>query len=193
MAKSKTTFMQENILQALALCQNTDKEKRFDAAMAICEKAWDKLCENDYGTKPAKDPTERKNVDWYNELTESEVIAFDKAWGLYKREGSRDAAAKAWKSIDRKDYDHIHKAIPKYIEGLFTSGTSKAHFSTWLNQKRWESFDVSQVKKVEEKVKHNEKAGEIRHLETQIEIVKDETLKAKLQEQLDKLRGGSDA
>ena len=71
---------------------------------------------------------------------------FDQAWELYGYKTGRAAALKAWtKAVAKTPAETILAAIPAYVtisrlprEPERRGVTIRAHFSTWLNQERWE-------------------------------------------------------
>lgn len=71
---------------------------------------------------------------------------FDQAWELYGYKTGRAAALKAWtKAMAKTPAETILAAIPAYVtisrlprEPERKGVTIRAHFSTWLNQERWE-------------------------------------------------------
>lgn len=160
------------------------KDQRMDFVITMAEAAWDKLADRGYGARVERDPNEKK--DWYNSLEDGQGMAFDKAWKLYKRVGERNAAAKAWTLIDQSEYEHIFYAIGKYYEQCHTSGTSIAHFSTWLNGKRWQSFEKQAEKPKPANINTN--SAEIKHLEKMIKHSPDGQAKTLLESQLDRLK-----
>lgn len=165
-----------------------ERSQRLDEAITYAEALWQKLDERGYGPTKEGDPKETR--DWYNELGEKPVIAFDKAWKMFKRMGARNEAAKAWHKIEEQEYPHIHFAITKYLEQCEANGTTICHFSTWLNQKRWQGFEMKSSKP-EQKTQHDEKAAQIRHLENQVKFWTDkgnDPMVADLNAQLEKLK-----
>lgn len=156
-------------------------EQRLDMAIGLAEALWNKLVERGYGDTREGDPEKSRN--WYAELHDQE--AFDRCWMKYGREGARNEAAKSWIKLDEADKPKVFPAIQKYLEQLAHSGTTKAHFSTWLNQRRFESFDA--IEQVRRPMVFDEKAQERKALQRMIEMAKDETTRQAFQAQLDRI------
>ena len=157
-------------------------EQWVDLSIAMAERLWQRLDERGYGMSKEGEPKEGKN--WYAELEDQE--AFDKCWHKYGKEGARNEAAKAWLKLEESDKQNIYQAVVKYLEQLQHSGVTKAHFSTWLNQRRFESFEV-EVKAQQQPKAVDEKAQEIQSLQRLIARAGDPNTKAALQSQLDRL------
>ena len=156
--------------------------KSNKACIERAKRAWDDLSAEGFGETTE---TSRSSRNWYAELEDQE--AFDKCWFKYGKQGSRDKAAKAWIEIEESQKEKIYPAIPKYLEDIRCSGTAKAHFSTWLNDKRWLNYDAD--KKQETKPVYDEKSQEIAHLKRQIAMMPEGPTKEALQVQLNKLLG----
>lgn len=71
-------------------------------------------------------------------------IDFEFAWDLYDYKVGRHAAEKMWKRLSYEDQQVAIVAIPRYTAATFKDGRfpSRAHFSTWLNQRRFEDEEV---------------------------------------------------
>lgn len=186
---SKRTFIQ----QAARSMMNNPKvleqspDKWIDLSIQWAERLWQRLDERGYGNPKEGQPKEKRH--WYTELQDQE--RFDRAWAKYGREGGRDAAAKAWTLLSDAEKEHIEYSIPKYLDQLHSSGKAKAHLSTWLNERRWESFDmVTQKAKPKLAVVDN---GEVLHLQKMIAMTKDENTKKALESQLSGLRSKAEA
>lgn len=152
-----------------------------DISISMAEKLWDRLVERGYGIATEGEPKEGKN--WYAELQDQEL--FDKCWNKYGREGARNEAAKAWLKLEESDKPKMYQAVVKYLEQLQQSGVTKAHFSTWLNQRRFESFEVTEAAKKPTVV--NERAQDIQALQKMIAMARDDKTRAAFQAQLNKL------
>jgi len=168
------TFMSHPSVMALPA------EKRVDASIAMAELLWQRLEDRGYGITAEGEPKENKS--WYSHLQDPET--FDKAWSKFGKLGSKNAAAKAWLKVEESAKQVIILAIPKYIEQLHATGTSKAHFSTWLNDRRWESFDVTQKTQIKAV---DERAQEIAALRKMVAQAKDDKTRQAFQAQLDRL------
>ena len=177
----KKAFIQTASIQFLMHPATIEQvqEVRLEFAINMAEALWRRLSDRGYGAK--KEGSPRVSVDYYCQIEDQEY--FDKCWRKYGKEGARNSAAKAWVGIEESEKEFIYPAIVKYIENI-ASGRAKAHFSTWLNQRRWEGFDVP-----ESEIKRpaiDEKAQQIRHLEKMIAMAPEST-RPGLQEQLEKL------
>lgn len=180
---SKKAFIRDAARTLLLSTWVSEKppEQRIDAAIGLAEALWKKLVERGYGDAKEGDPEKSRN--WYAELQDQE--AFDRCWAKYGREGARNEAAKSWIKLDEIDKPKVFPAIVKYLDQLSHSGTTKAHFSTWLNQRRFESFETVDVTKKPTVV--NERAQDIQALQNMIARAKDEKTRAAFQAQLDRL------
>lgn len=71
-------------------------------------------------------------------------IDFSFAWDLYDYKVGRHAAEKMWKRLTYEEQQMAIGAIPRYVEATFKDGRfpSRAHFSTWLNQRRFEDEEA---------------------------------------------------
>ena len=144
----------------------------------------DSLSEKGYGATNESTPEELKTTNYYAMIQDQEL--FDKCWHKYGKEGARNEAAKAWLKLEESDKATIYQAVVKYLEQLQHSGVTKAHFSTWLNQRRFESFEPDMHEK-KQPAAFSERAQEIQYFQKMIAIAKDENTKAALQSQLDRL------
>ena len=181
---NRKAFIQQASITMMLHPYATEKPQieRVDAAINLAEALWDRLKDRGYG--PTTQTSERCSRNYYSEIEDQEY--FDKCWNKYGKQGSRDKAAKAWIEIEGSK-DAIFPAIPKYLEDIRCSGTAKAHFSTWLNEKRWMNYDAD--KKKETKPAYDEKAQEISGLKRQIAMMPEGDTKEALQAQLSRLLG----
>lgn len=179
---SKKAFIRDaaRTLMLSAWVQEKPAEKRIDTAISLAEALWKRLDERGYGSAVEGEPKEGRN--WYAELGDQE--AFDKSWRKYGRTGARNDAAKAWLKLEEAEKALIPAAIQKYLEQIGKEGTTKAHFATWLNGRRWESFDATPVKTSQG---IDPRAQEIAALQKMIERSADPNTRAAFQKQLDKL------
>lgn len=179
---SKKQFIQRAVISLITHPDviASPKENRINRAIDYAEALWKRLDERGYGSAVEGEPKEGRN--WYAELEDQE--AFDKSWRKYGRTGARNDAAKAWLKLEEAEKALIPAAIQKYLEQIGKEGTTKAHFATWLNGRRWESFDVTPVKASQG---IDQRAQDIAGLQKMIAMAKDETTKEALQKSLDKL------
>lgn len=179
---SKKKFIQETsaVLMNNPKILEQEPEKWPSLAIGWAERLWKRLDELGYGDRAEADPKAKRN--WYSELQDQE--RFDRSWAKYGREGGRNEAAKAWIALTEKEKTHIEYSIPKYLEQLGSTGKAKAHFSTWLNDRRWESFEIKQQTRASGV---DERAQEIAGLQRLISMARDENTKQAFQAQLDRL------
>lgn len=180
---SKKAFIRDaaRTMMLSAWVQEKPAAERIDTAITLAETLWRRLDERGYGGTVEGEPRETRN--WYAELQDQEL--FDKCWNKYGREGARNEAAKAWLKLEEADKPKMYQAVVKYLEQLQLSGITKAHFSTWLNQRRFESFEVTEVAKKPTVV--NERAQDIQALQKMIAMARDDKTRAAFQAQLDRL------
>lgn len=83
-------------------------------------------------------------------------IAFDAFWNAYNYKENRALAEKAWLKLSDGERENAMKSVANYVARTHTDGTfpSRAHPSTWLNQRRWcdEVSAVSFIDEIEEDV-----------------------------------------
>lgn len=148
------------------------------------KQVWDDLTAEGFGETTEKS---RCAKNWYTEIQDQEE--FDKCRRKYGDEGGRNDAAKAWIGLDEEEKVKVFPAIPKYIESLKYSGKSKAHFATWINQKRFLNYEETEKK--QSKPAYNELAQEIAGFERQLELVKksgNQAMIDTLESQINKLK-----
>lgn len=156
-------------------------ESRIDTAISLAEKLWERLSDRGYGCTAEGEPSAARN--WYTEIQDQE--RFDKVWRKYGKTGSRNEAAKAWLKVEESVKDQIEQAVPRYLEQIAKEGVTKAHFATWLNGRRWESFDMAQPSQAKAAI--NQRAQDIAALQKMVANARDDKTRAMLQAQLDKL------
>lgn len=90
--------------------------------------------------------TEEKSLTYTTTVAKKgqPAIDFELAWSLYDYKVGRHNAEKAWKRLSYEDQQLALVAIPRYVDATFKDGRfpSRAHFSTWLNQRRFEDEEV---------------------------------------------------
>lgn len=101
----------------------------------------DTPCSPPGGDAPAEMSTQKKSAPKYKPDT------FDFFWQLYPRKTSKQAAVKAWDKLrPDKELCYIMKtALNRAIQSpqwTKDDGQFIPHFSTWLNQRRWEDEGV---------------------------------------------------
>jgi len=92
------------------------------------------------------------NESWKREAKPKSYIimstpSFNEAYDLYSYKVGRVKAEKAWKRLSVTDKSAAYRAIPAYVGCTMkpSEGTNKvlrAHFATWLNNRRWEDEDL---------------------------------------------------
>jgi hypothetical protein len=184
---NRKAFIQQASITMMLHPYATEKPQgeRVDAAINLAEALWERLKDRGYG--PTTATSERSSRDYYAEIEDQE--SFDRCRIKFKDKGNLQDAAKAWIGIEESEKPKLFGAICRYLEDIATSGTAKAHLSTWYNGKRWLNYPEPE-KKPETKSRHNEKAAMERHLLTMIAHAPTEEHKAELQSQLDNLRNG---
>ena len=165
---NRKAFIQQASITMMLHPYSSEKApaERVDAAINLAEALWERLKDRGYG--PTTQTSERCSKNWYSEIQGQEE--FDKCRRKYGDEGGRNDAAKAWIGLDEEEKVKVFPAIPKYIESLKYSGKSKAHFATWINQKRFLNYEETEKK--QSKPAYNELAQEIAGFERQLELVK---------------------
>lgn len=145
-------------MTALSMADPPDKEKRFDLAIAMCEKAWEKLREHGYGEAKERGSSVVEKLKSTTEYTDS----FEKAWQMYaaKSKGEKGRAFGYWEAIDPELYKWIYHAIPIYVTNV--QDDKRCHFSTFLSKKYWEGYPL---KKEKSKPVYDESLGEKKALE----------------------------
>lgn len=180
---SKKRFIQDaaRTMMLSAWVQEKPAAERIDTAITLAETLWRRLDERGYGGTVEGEPRETRN--WYAELQDQE--AFDKVWRRYGRTGERNAAAKAWIKLTEAEKTLVPAAVQKYLEQIGKEGTTKAHFSTWLNGRRWESFDTEQPAQVKAAI--NQRAQDVAAMQKMVAAARDDKTRAMLQAQLDRM------
>ena len=140
---NRKRFIQDAVKTMILFPEVMDqpREKRLDFTISMAEAMWEKLKERGYGDAKQREPSEKRH--YYSELEDKEL--FDKCWFKYGKEGAREAAAKAWLQVEETEKEKIFPAICSYLDQLGYSKKAKAHFSTWINERRWESFEKSKT------------------------------------------------
>lgn len=71
-------------------------------------------------------------------------IQFAEVWDAYGKKLGKQAAATKWKNLSRKDRRAAAEHIPKFRAAHEAAGKLEylAHFSTYLNQRRWEDEEL---------------------------------------------------
>lgn len=66
--------------------------------------------------------------------------AFEEVWKSYEKRGVKTTSYSAWKRLPQKDKDAVIKHVPEYVHNHLATGNIRwlPHFSTYLNQRRWE-------------------------------------------------------
>lgn len=66
---------------------------------------------------------------------------FNELWAIYGKRGGRQPALKAYVRLSESEQALVHEHVPQYIEHHVAAEKEDfvPHFSTYLNQKRWES------------------------------------------------------
>lgn len=179
----KTQFVQTAVITLIGhpSVMQVERERRIDTAINLAEALWRRLDERGYGGSVEADPKETRN--WYAELQDQE--RFDKIWRKYGKTGSRNEAAKAWLKVEESAKDQIEQAVPRYLEQIAKEGVTKAHFATWLNGRRWESFDAEQPSQAKAAI--NQRAQDIAAMQKMVANARDDATRAMLQAQLDRL------
>ena len=74
------------------------------------------------------------------EQEEEQEDNFEEVWSAYGRVGNKKTSKDKWKTLKPKERDEIQKHIPIYINNHKSNDKLKyiPHFTTYLNQRRWE-------------------------------------------------------
>ena len=61
-------------------------------------------------------------------------------WSLYGKVGNKTTAMAKYNRLTKKDKESVKEHIPKYIKNHFDNDKQEfiPHFTTYLNQRRWE-------------------------------------------------------
>ena len=94
-----------------------------------------------------------------NNLTKKEVYTFDYFWDLYKKKGVKSKGAKAFEKLKPNEIELLKSYIPKYIENHVKAEKIEflPHFSTFLNEKRWNDELPYQPKLIEQSTQPTQK------------------------------------
>ena len=65
---------------------------------------------------------------------------FDLVWKLYGRIGNKISSSKSFERLSKKDQEAVEEHVPRYIQHHIEASKMQfiPHFSTYLNQRRWE-------------------------------------------------------
>jgi len=71
---------------------------------------------------------------------DTENKSFEEVWSAYGRVGNKQTSKGIWKKLKPKEREEIQKHIPRYINNHKSNDKLKyvPHFTTYLNQRRWE-------------------------------------------------------
>ena len=85
-----------------------------------------------------------------NTISINDKYTFDYFWELYKKKGVKETAKKAFKKLNDSEKDLLVTFIPKYIEHHTKADKIDflPHFSTFLNQKRWNDELPYKIKEI---------------------------------------------
>lgn len=68
-------------------------------------------------------------------------LSFDNFWKRYDLKVKKELSEKAWNKLNDADKIKCFLRLKKYNQILASSGQSKAHLVTWINQKRFNDED----------------------------------------------------
>lgn len=89
---------------------------------------------------------ERKKKELTDMLAPDEANVFEELWAKHRRGGKKATKKRFKKALDRVDIDTLRTAYLNYRSWADAKNFEGAHFSTWLNQDRWEE-DFSSASK----------------------------------------------
>lgn len=94
---------------------------------------------------PTSTPARKKS------RSESKMIDFEHVWDLYDYKVGKHKARLAWEGMSYDDQQWALASIPPYVACTFKDGRypSRAHLSTYLNQRRYEDEELPQVEEEE--------------------------------------------
>jgi len=144
---SKKRFIQAVIIRSLPELKKTSE------AVSYAEKLWDKLSLHGYGADKTNEP--RENKDWYQTLSERQLLWFKRFWIVFNYKHGRDGAAKSWLELgdlNEADYKKICAAAEKEAQRQLDGQTRKMA-QGWLNEKRFN--DYQPVKRETKDVKNH--------------------------------------
>jgi hypothetical protein len=118
---------EEPVIQDVRIDQNTDLPKIGQSEERVIDKVI----------------TEQSN-----NLTKEQVYTFDYFWDLYKKRGVKSKGARAFAKLKPSEIELLKSFIPKYIDNHAKAGKIDylPHFSTFLNDKRWNDELPYQIK-----------------------------------------------
>lgn len=160
-------FAEDNILLALVHATGATPEERQRTAVKMVNRAYDILEEN----WPKGKTPEVKNP--YELMSEAEKKEFETLWAKTSREGSKQAAARAFLKVPGEARPKLLSAYKIYENNLGT--TTRAHLSTWLNEERYLNYEVK-VDAIVNQIKINEDQQEIMQLRRMYEQTGNEQL-----------------
>jgi len=88
--------------------------------------------------KPKK--ADSVNVSVSDNVNDNVNILFEEVWSAYGRVGNKKTSKDKWKTLKPKEREEIQKHIPRYINNHKSNDKLNfvPHFTTYLNQRRWE-------------------------------------------------------
>lgn len=96
------------------------------------------------------------NKDNSISINNKSIYEFEHFWNLYQKKGVRATAQKAFGKLRNDEKELLLTFIPKYIQNHEDAGKKEyiPHFSTFLNQKRWnDELPYQMIKPVETPIK----------------------------------------
>ena len=96
------------------------------------------------------------NKDNTISINNKSIYEFEHFWNLYQKKGVRATAQKAFNKLRNDEKELLLTFIPKYIQNHEDAGKKEfiPHFSTFLNQKRWnDELPYQMIKPVETPIK----------------------------------------
>jgi len=92
---------------------------------------------DEHQTTPIEEEKEEKEE---KEEQEEQDDNFEEVWSAYGRVGNKQTSKGIWKKLKPKEREEIQKHIPRYINNHKSNDKLKyvPHFTTYLNQRRWE-------------------------------------------------------
>ena len=82
---------------------------------------------------------EEQEQEQEEEQDKNDLYPFQHFWDLYKRKGTKATAEKAFNKLRNDEKELLLTFIPKYIQNHKDAGKMEfiPHFTTFINQKRW--------------------------------------------------------
>ncbi len=94
---------------------------------------------------------EEEEQEEEKEQEKESAIPFEDVWSLYGRKGNKKTSNEKWDTLSSKEQEQIINHVPIYIQNHIDAEKTEfiPHFTTYLNQRRWDDELPYQVQKME--------------------------------------------